>query len=85
MAAKPKKNPNNEGTIYERKDGRWEGSAYVLTTDGTYKRRSVYGKTWDEAHEKLTFVYTRREAYVMSMVISEFCSRLPEQQFFRCH
>ncbi|MBY4839421.1 LytTR family DNA-binding domain-containing protein [Pantoea sp. DY-5] len=38
-----------------------------------------------EAHEKLTFVYTRREAYVMSMVISEFCNRLPEQQFFRCH
>ncbi|MGK3144560.1 LytR/AlgR family response regulator transcription factor [Pantoea sp. C2G6] len=38
-----------------------------------------------EAHEKLTFVYTRREAYVMSMTITEFCSRLPEQQFFRCH
>jgi len=38
-----------------------------------------------EAHEKLTFVYTRRDAYVMSMNISEFCSRLPEQQFFRCH
>ncbi|MDW4907486.1 tyrosine-type recombinase/integrase [Streptomyces sp. ADMS] len=52
--ATPKKNANNEGTIYQRKDGRWEGSAYVLTTDGTYKRRSVYGKTWDEAHEKLT-------------------------------
>lgn len=51
---KQKKNANNEGTIYQRRDGRWEGSAYVLTTDGTYKRRSVYGKTWDEAHEKLT-------------------------------
>lgn len=38
-----------------------------------------------EAHEKLTFVYTRREAYVMSMAISEFCSRLPEANFFRCH
>ncbi|WP_210451978.1 LytR/AlgR family response regulator transcription factor [Pantoea ananatis] len=38
-----------------------------------------------EAHEKLTFVYTRREDYVMSMNISEFCARLPEQQFFRCH
>lgn len=38
-----------------------------------------------EAHEKLTFVYTRRESYVMSMNITEFCSRLPEQQFFRCH
>ncbi|MFH8628578.1 N-terminal phage integrase SAM-like domain-containing protein [Streptomyces lydicus] len=23
---------------------------YVLTSDGTYKRRSVYGRTWDDAH-----------------------------------
>ncbi|MDR7345524.1 two-component system LytT family response regulator [Pantoea alhagi] len=38
-----------------------------------------------EAHEKLTFVYTRREEYVMSVAMSEFCSRLPESQFFRCH
>ena len=38
-----------------------------------------------EAHEKMTFVYTRREAYVMSMNISEFCHRLPESHFFRCH
>lgn len=38
-----------------------------------------------EAHEKLTFVYTRREEYVMSMNISEFCNRLPEDAFFRCH
>ncbi|WP_232107534.1 MULTISPECIES: hypothetical protein [Streptomyces] len=52
--ANPKKNANNQGTIYQRKDGRWEGSFYVLTTDGTYKRRSLYGKAWDEAHEKLT-------------------------------
>ncbi|MEV0282002.1 site-specific integrase [Streptomyces sp. NPDC050610] len=52
--AKSKKNANNEGTIYQRKDGRWEGSAFVLTSDGTYKRRSVYGQDWEEAHEKLT-------------------------------
>ncbi len=38
-----------------------------------------------EAHEKMTFVYTRRETYVMSMNITEFCSRLPESHFFRCH
>ncbi|MBW1599734.1 tyrosine recombinase XerC [Streptomyces sp. JJ38] len=49
-----KKNPNGEGSIYQRKDGRWEGTAYVLAADGTYKRRSVYGKTWEEAHDKLT-------------------------------
>ncbi|RPH26696.1 DNA-binding response regulator [Buttiauxella warmboldiae] len=38
-----------------------------------------------EAHEKMTFVYTRREAYVMSMNITEFCHRLPDSHFFRCH
>ena len=38
-----------------------------------------------EAHEKMTFVYTRREEYVMSMNMTEFCHRLPEEAFFRCH
>ncbi|MGH3489582.1 MAG: tyrosine-type recombinase/integrase [Actinopolymorphaceae bacterium] len=45
---------NGEGTIRQRADGRWEGRAYVLTTDGREIRRSVYGKTWEEAHEALT-------------------------------
>ena len=38
-----------------------------------------------EAHEKMTFVYTRRESYVMPMNITEFCAKLPSSQFFRCH
>ena len=38
-----------------------------------------------EAHEKMTFVYTRRESYVMAMNITEFCSKLPASHFFRCH
>lgn len=38
-----------------------------------------------EAHEKMTFVYTRRETYIMPTNITEFCSRLPEGHFFRCH
>ena len=38
-----------------------------------------------EAHEKMTFVYTRRESYVMPMNITEFCSKLPSSHFFRCH
>lgn len=40
---------------------------------------------YTEAHEKLTFVYTRREEYVMSMNMTEFCARLPDAYFFRCH
>lgn len=38
-----------------------------------------------EADEKLTYVYTRDDRYVMTMTISEFVSRLPAEGFFRCH
>ncbi|WP_074012628.1 LytTR family DNA-binding domain-containing protein [Candidatus Sodalis sp. SoCistrobi] len=37
------------------------------------------------AQEKVTQVYTRREVYTMPMAITEFCARLPEEVFFRCH
>ncbi|MGC9910427.1 LytTR family DNA-binding domain-containing protein, partial [Escherichia coli] len=36
-------------------------------------------------YQKMTFVYTRRESYVMPMNITEFCSKLPPSHFFRCH
>ncbi|MEV4266377.1 site-specific integrase [Kribbella sp. NPDC049584] len=49
-----KRNVNGEGNIRERSDGRWEGRAYVITTDGREVRRSVYGKSWEDVHEKLT-------------------------------
>lgn len=49
-----RKRVNGEGTIYQRKDGRWEGAAYVLTTAGTFKRVRAYGRTHDEARKKLT-------------------------------
>jgi integrase len=44
---------NGEGTIYQRKDGRWEAAAYFLTTAGRNKRVAFYGKTREEAHSKL--------------------------------
>ena len=48
------KRVNGEGTIYQRKDGRWEGAAYVLTTGGTFKRVHVYGRSYDDARKSLT-------------------------------
>ncbi|ROT25616.1 N-terminal phage integrase SAM-like domain-containing protein, partial [Micromonospora sp. HM5-17] len=49
-----RKNPNGEGSIYQRaSDGRWVGQVYVLTTDGTRKRKAVYGRTREDAHRKL--------------------------------
>jgi integrase len=47
-----KRRANGEGTIYQRKDGRWEAAAYVLVPDGTRKRVRVYGSTWDEVAKK---------------------------------
>ncbi|WP_145601720.1 LytR/AlgR family response regulator transcription factor [Yersinia frederiksenii] len=37
------------------------------------------------AQEKVTLVYTRREEFIMPMNITEFCNRLPDEYFFRCH
>ena len=36
-----------------RKDGRYVGAFYALTSAGTTKRVYVYGRTYDEAREKL--------------------------------
>ncbi|MFF5566188.1 tyrosine-type recombinase/integrase [Streptomyces sp. NPDC012623] len=44
---------NGDGTVYQRKDGRWEAAGYVLAADGTRKRVRVYGSTRREAADKL--------------------------------
>jgi integrase len=44
---------NGEGTIAQRKDGRWEGRAYVLLPDGRRKRKTVYGKTRADVADSL--------------------------------
>jgi two-component system LytT family response regulator len=46
---------------------------------------SIHDIYYAEAHEKMTFVYTKRESFVMPMNITEFCSKLPVTHFFRCH
>ncbi|MFB7645336.1 tyrosine-type recombinase/integrase [Streptomyces sp. NPDC056084] len=50
---KGKARANGEGTIYQRKDGRWEAAGYVLAADGSRKRIRVYGSTRKEAADKL--------------------------------
>ena len=45
---------SGEGTISgPRKDGRYVGAFYALTTTGARKRVYVYGRTREEAHERL--------------------------------
>ncbi len=58
------KRANGEGTIYQRKDGRYEAAAYVLQADGVYKRQRVYGKRREEVAKKLAELVTRSNAGV---------------------
>jgi integrase len=45
---------NGDGTIYQRKDNRWEAAGYVLAPGNTRKRIRVYGTTRKDALAKLT-------------------------------
>ncbi|MYR89032.1 tyrosine-type recombinase/integrase [Streptomyces sp. SID685] len=45
---------NGDGTVYQRKDRRWEAAGYVLAPGNTRKRVRVYGSSRTEALAKLT-------------------------------
>jgi integrase len=45
---------NGEGTITQRKDGRYEVKAFVLTTAGRMERKSAYARSYEDARKKLT-------------------------------
>ena len=62
-----------------------ENATINLVKDERIIVTSIHDIYYAEAHEKMTFVYTRRESYVMPMNITEFCSKLPAAHFFRCH
>ncbi|NLU68470.1 site-specific integrase [Streptomyces sp. HNM0574] len=59
-----RRNPNGAGSITLRKDGRYMAAAYVTTASGVRKRKFVYGKTWDEAHEKLVELHSMEHSGV---------------------
>ena len=57
---------NGEGTIFQRKDGRWVGEAFVLLPNGGRDRRTVYGKTRAEVHEKVTTLVRQAQQGVVA-------------------
>lgn len=62
-----------------------ENDTINLVRDEKIFVTSIHDIYYAEAHEKMTFVYTKRESWVMPMNITEFCSKLPSAHFFRCH
>jgi integrase len=55
-----KRRGNGEGTIYKRKDGRYEARFTVHTASGP-KRKAIYGRTRAEVAEKLTKAMADRD------------------------
>lgn len=51
--------PRGTGTVYRRHDGRYEGAAYVHTSNGGKRRVRAYGTTRAEAHAKLQALIER--------------------------
>lgn len=48
-----KRRGNGQGSVFQRKDGRWEACAYVYFADGTSRRVSRYSGTRAGAEEQL--------------------------------
>lgn len=42
--------------IRKRTDGRWEGRYRYKTSDGTYKFKYIYGKTYCEVKESMNII-----------------------------
>jgi integrase len=51
--AKKGRRANNEGSISHYADGRWCGRYFVELTDGTKKRKALYGNSRKEVTNKL--------------------------------
>ncbi len=54
----------NEGSIVERKDGRWVAVVNLGWEDGKRKRKSYYGKTYEEVRAKLVDATKKRDENV---------------------
>ena len=69
------KRTNGEGTIYRRKDGRYEAAVYVPTASGTRKRIRIYARTRAAVHEKL--VAAQRQAQ-QGIPVADISQRVDE-------
>jgi integrase len=60
-SARVKKRGQGEGSIYQRKDGRWVSEVQLGYSKGKRDRKFVYGKTRKEAADKLTDILNKQK------------------------
>ncbi|PPF29923.1 site-specific integrase [Rathayibacter tritici] len=64
------KRANGEGSVYQRKDGRWTGATYVLQPDGGRRRRQVYGTTRAEVSSQLADLKSKTDRGIPASISS---------------
>jgi integrase len=57
-----KRRRDGDGSVYKRQDGYWVGAFYARTTSGARKRVVVYGKSLQEARDKLLHAMQQAQA-----------------------
>lgn len=68
---------NNEGSIFQRKDGRWVGAATTgYDSEGKIIRKFIYGKSRMEVADKLTELTNRIESNNFDYVDKNNMARL---------
>src|SRR4051794_5020019 len=55
---------NGEGTVYQRKDGRWCAAAHVPVAGGGTRRVFAYGSTRQDANRKLRDLLDRADKHI---------------------
>ncbi len=72
------KRANGEGSIYQRKDGRWVGQ-YTIQTENGQKRRTIYGKDRETVAKKLTQAVADRDRGLVfdagSLTVGDYLDR----------
>ncbi len=65
MASKKTKRGNGEGSIYQRKDGRWVGQLVITDPRGHTRRKYLYGKTRKAVADELAATQARLQQGVL--------------------
>jgi hypothetical protein len=66
-----------EGTIYQRKDGSYEGAAFVPATAGTVRRVRVCGRTREDVRRQLTKILEQADRGIPVAAVSWAIAKYP--------
>lgn len=79
MATKERRRGHGEGSIYQRKDGRWCAVVDLGYVNGKRKQKTIYGKTRKEVADQLPALLTQKQqgtiATAPGMKVGEYLMR----------